>query len=69
MDGLEAGTSGCLPRSKRQCVDVRKRLFKEENNNELAVMMEHCKCVKDGAVPFVRSVLAAPQPLCVLATA
>lgn len=37
MGGLEACTSnsGCLPRSKRQCVDVRKRLFKEENNNEL----------------------------------
>jgi len=31
-------------------------------------MMEKCKCLKKGDVPFVCSVQAAPQPLCVLAT-
>ena len=31
-------------------------------------MMERCKCTGEGQCPFVRSVQAAPQPLCVLST-
>ena len=31
-------------------------------------MLERCKCVAQGEVQFVRSVQAAPQPLCVLCT-
>ena len=68
MGGMEAGSAGKLPRSKNQLSDVRKRLFGEERGDELAVMMERCKCLKEGEVPFVRSVQAAPQPLCILAT-
>ena len=68
MGGMEASSSSKLPRSKSQCADVRKRLFATERGDELAVMMEICKCVEKGEIPFVRSVLAAPQPLCVLAT-
>ena len=68
MGGMEAGSAGKLPRSKNQLSDVRKRLFGEEWGDELAVMMERCKCLKEGEVPFVRSVQAAPQPLCILAT-
>ena len=43
-------------------------MYKSKGNDELAVMMERCKCVKEGELPFVCSVQAAPQPLCVLAT-
>ena len=68
MGGVTAGSTGKLPRSKAQLSDVRKRLFEPHHTDELALMMEKCKCLKKDDVPFVRSVQAAPQPLCVLAT-
>ena len=68
MGGMMAGSAGKLPRSKAQLSDVRKRLFGAERGDDLAIMMERCKCLKEGEMPFVRSVQAAPQPLCVLAT-
>lgn len=68
MGGVAAGSTGKLPRSKAQLSDVRKRLFEPHHTDELAMMMEKCKCLKKEDVPFVRSVQAAPQPLCVLAT-
>ena len=67
MGGVNAGSTGKLPHSKAQLSDVWKRLF-ESHTDELAAMMEKCKCLKKGDVPFVHSVQAAPQPLCVLAT-
>ncbi len=59
---------GKLPRSKRQVSDIRKKLFGSNHTDDLAVMMERCKCTEAGAVQFVRAVQAAPQSLCVLAT-
>ena len=58
---------GKLPRSKKQVSDIRKKLFATQPSDDLAVMMERCKCTEAGP-QFVRSVQAAPQPLCVLAT-
>ena len=58
---------GILPRSKKQVSDIRKKLFATQPSDDLAVMMERCKCTEAGP-QFVRSVQAAPQPLCVLAT-
>lgn len=59
---------GKLPRSKRQVSDVRKKLFASKHTDDLAVMMERCKCTETGEAQFVRAVQAAPQPICVLAT-
>ncbi len=60
MGGMKAGSAGKLPRIKKQVSDVSKRLFGAERGDDLAVMMEICKCLSEGEVPFVRSVQAAP---------
>ena len=59
---------GKLPRSRKQVSDIRKKLFATQSTDDLAVMMERCKYNEAGNPQFVRSVQAAPQPLCVLAT-
>ena len=45
-----------------------RNLFSTGDTDDLAVMMERCKCTEIGQDPFVRAVQAAPQPLCVLST-
>jgi len=65
---LEEGENmsiGRLPCSERQVSDIRRRLFSQQPIDDLAVMMEKCKCTERGTPQFVRSVQAAPQPLCV----
>jgi len=68
LQAKESTSIGKLPRNKRQVSDIRKKLFAEQPTDDLAIMMEKCKCTEPGAPQFVRSVQAAPQPLCVLAT-
>jgi len=56
---LEKGENvsiGKLPRSKRQVSDIRKKLFAEQPTDDLAVIMEICKCTEPGAPQFVRPV-------------
>ncbi len=60
--GGGASNSGKLPRS---ISDFRKRLFGAAQGDELAILIGRCKCLEE-EVPFVRSVQAVPQPLCVL---
>ena len=54
---------GKLPRSRNQICYARKKLFAFDKADNLAIMMERCKCVAQGEVQFVRFVQAAPQPL------
>ena len=68
MEKEECPGIGKLPHSKKQVSDIRKKLFVSKQTDDLAVMMERCKCVEPGEPEFVRAVQAAPQPLCVLAT-
>ena len=68
MELKDHSGTGKLPRSKRQVSDVCKKLFSTGDTDDLAVMMERCKCTETGQNPFVRAVQAAPQPLCVLST-
>jgi len=68
---LEEGENVSIGRllcSKRQVSDIRRRLFAEQPIDDLAVMMEICKRTEPGVPQFIRSVQAASQPLCVLAT-
>ena len=64
MGGVVDMSIGKLPRSRNQICDARKKLFASDKADNRAIMMERCKCVAQGEVQFVRSVQAAPQPLC-----
>ena len=68
MEKEECPGIGKLPHSKKQVSDIRKKLFVSKQTDDLAVMMERCKCIEPDEPEFVRAVQAAPQPLCVLAT-
>ena len=61
MELADHSGTGKLPTSKRQVSDVCKKLFSTGDTDDLAVMMERCKCTEIGQGPFVRAVQAAPQ--------
>ena len=66
MEVADHSGTGKLPHSRRQVSDVCKKLFSTGDTDDLAVIMERCKCTETGQSPF--AVQAAPQPLYVLST-
>ncbi len=64
--GIEESDSfSALPRDNEQVRNVRRNLF-SDRRDEFAAILERCKLNLDEH--FIRSILAAPDPACVLAT-
>ena len=66
-DVTQVLSCGSVPRNRQQITNARKRL--KESNKErdtLFAIMERCKREQSKSMPFIRSVLAAPEPMCLL---
>lgn len=75
---MEAKSSCDLPRNRRQVYNL-KKAYKEKKesavmttgisrSDTLAHIMNTCKQTSSNASAFIRSVEAAPEPMCLLAT-
>ena len=70
--GVMNAKLGCdLPRDRRQVYNLKKQQSKpatKPSPDSLADVMRRCKETSSGSEAFIRSVQAAPEPMCVLAT-
>ena len=53
MESVGQSSAGKLPNNQRQIFDICKKLFTSADTDDLALVMERCKCTETGKQPFV----------------
>ena len=64
-DVLEIESCGSVPKNSKQISNVRTMMKdKSRERDTLFAVMERCKREQSKSMPFIRSVSAAPEPMC-----